>query len=88
MANASALVHLDQMTTLDAPGGIIGRWWHRLAPVPGGKTMFTIRWAAHNAAPDEQKVFDSAHDSMAQGWSGTMKQLEAYLAKAKQGAQA
>jgi acyl-coenzyme A thioesterase PaaI-like protein len=42
VANASALVHLDQMTTLDAPGGIIGRWWHRLAPVPGGKTMFSL----------------------------------------------
>lgn len=53
--------------------------------LPGGQTMFTIRWAAHNATPEEQKVFDSSHDSMTQGWSGTMEQLEAYLAKAKQG---
>ena len=54
--------------------------------LPDGKTMFTVRWTAHNATAEEQKVFDSSHDSMMQGWSGTMEQLEAYLAKARQGA--
>ena len=29
------------------------------------------------------KTFDAGHASMNQGWSGTMEQLEAYLAKAK-----
>ena len=51
--------------------------------LPGGQTMFTIRWAAHNATAEEQKVFDASHDSMTQGWSGTLERLEAYLAKAK-----
>lgn len=54
--------------------------------MPGGKTRFTSRWAAHNATAEEQQVFDSSHDSMTQGWSGTMEQLEAYLAKVRQGA--
>jgi uncharacterized protein YndB with AHSA1/START domain len=51
--------------------------------LPGGKTKFTVSWAAHNATPEEQKVFDTSHQSMNQGWSGTLEQLEAYLAKAK-----
>jgi hypothetical protein len=42
-----------------------------------------VRWAAHNATPEEQKVFDTSHDGMIQGWSGTMEQLEAYLAKTR-----
>jgi uncharacterized protein YndB with AHSA1/START domain len=52
--------------------------------LPGGKTKFTIRWAAHNATADEQKTFDAGHDGMRMGWGGTMEQLEAYLAKAQQ----
>jgi uncharacterized protein YndB with AHSA1/START domain len=50
---------------------------------PGGKTKFTVRWRTHNASEEEQKTFDSMHDSMTQGWSGTMEQLETYLPKAK-----
>jgi len=49
----------------------------------GGKTRFTIRWSAHNATEQERKTFDSSHDSMTQGWGGTMDQLAAYLATAK-----
>jgi uncharacterized protein YndB with AHSA1/START domain len=49
---------------------------------PGGKTKFTVRWAPHNASEEERKTFDSNRESMRQGWSGTMEQLEAYLAKA------
>ena len=48
---------------------------------PGGKTKFTIRWQAYNATDEEQKTFDANHDSMRQGWSGTIDQLDAYLAK-------
>ena len=51
--------------------------------MPGGKTKFTVRWSAHNATAEEQKTFDDGHGSMTQGWSGTMEQLEAYLAKTK-----
>lgn len=28
--------------SLDAPGGTIARWWGRLAPLPGGKVLFSI----------------------------------------------
>jgi uncharacterized protein YndB with AHSA1/START domain len=49
---------------------------------PGGKTKVTVRWSAHNASDDEQKTFDTNHDSMRQGWGGTMDQLAAYLARA------
>lgn len=48
-----------------------------------GKTTLTLRWAAHHATAVERKTFDSAHDSMTQGWGGTMAQLEAYLAAAQ-----
>ena len=51
--------------------------------LPGGKTKFTIRWSPHNATAEERKTFDAGHDSMTQGWSGTLEQLEAYLAKAQ-----
>jgi uncharacterized protein YndB with AHSA1/START domain len=48
----------------------------------GGKTRFTIKWSPHNASEEERKTFDAGHASMTQGWSGTMEQLEAYLATA------
>jgi uncharacterized protein YndB with AHSA1/START domain len=48
---------------------------------PGGKTKFTVRWAPHNATEEERKTFDAGHDSMRQGWGGTLDQLEGYLAK-------
>jgi uncharacterized protein YndB with AHSA1/START domain len=46
-----------------------------------GRTTLTLRWVALNATAEERATFDSAHDSMTQGWGGTMGQLEAYLAK-------
>jgi uncharacterized protein YndB with AHSA1/START domain len=51
--------------------------------LPDGKTKFTISWTPHNASEQERSVFDSAHDSMRQGWGGTMERLEAYLATTK-----
>ena len=47
---------------------------------PGGKAKFTVRWQALDATPEEQQTFDAMHDSMTQGWGGTMDQLGAYLA--------
>jgi uncharacterized protein YndB with AHSA1/START domain len=47
---------------------------------PGGKTKFTVCWQTLDASPEEQKAFDAAHDSMTQGWGGTMDQLAAYPA--------
>lgn len=49
---------------------------------PGGKTKVTIRWQAYHASPEEQATFDAGHDSMTQGWGGTLDKLTAYLAKA------
>ena len=51
--------------------------------LPGGKTKFTVRWSPHNASAEEQTTFDAGHGSMQQGWSGTLEQLEAYLARTK-----
>ncbi len=50
---------------------------------PDGKTKFTIRWSPYNATDEERKTFGAGHASMNQGWSGTLEQLEAYLANAK-----
>src|SRR5262249_41424714 len=50
---------------------------------PGGKTKLTVRWQAHNATAEEQKTFDTNHNSMRMGWTGTFEQLETYLAKAR-----
>lgn len=46
-----------------------------------GKTTLTLRWVAINASEQERQAFDGAHDSMTQGWGGTMEQLTAYLAE-------
>jgi len=53
--------------------------------MPGDKTKFTVRWSPYEATPEEQTTFDSDQSrvSMTNGWSGTMDQLEAYLAKAQ-----
>lgn len=55
---------------------------------PGAKTKFTVRWQALDATPEERAVFnsDQSRVSMTNGWTGTVDQLEAYLAAAKQGA--
>jgi hypothetical protein len=36
-----------------------------------------------NATEAERKTFDSSHDGMRQGWTGTFEQLDEYLAKTK-----
>jgi uncharacterized protein YndB with AHSA1/START domain len=44
-----------------------------------GRTTFTVKWSPLNPSPEERATFDGAHDSMRQGWGGTMDQLGAYL---------
>lgn len=46
-----------------------------------GKTTLSVRWAPLNPTEEERKTFDTGHDSMRMGWTGTMDQLAAYLAK-------
>ncbi|MDB6094329.1 MAG: hypothetical protein JWM32_1891 [Verrucomicrobia bacterium] len=48
-----------------------------------GKTRLTLVWTAYNASLDERNAFDAGHESMKQGWGGTMDQLDAYLAAKK-----
>jgi uncharacterized protein YndB with AHSA1/START domain len=50
--------------------------------LPGGKTKFTVRWSPHNATDVERETFDTSHDSMRQGWGGTLDKLEAHVKKA------
>jgi uncharacterized protein YndB with AHSA1/START domain len=47
----------------------------------GGKTKFIVSWTPYKATADEMKTFERSFDSMTQGWTGTMDQLQTYLAK-------
>ena len=49
----------------------------------GKGTLITVNWHPINATDEERRLFDEGRASMNQGWSGTLDQLEAYLAKAK-----
>jgi uncharacterized protein YndB with AHSA1/START domain len=46
----------------------------------GNKTLLSIQWLPVNATDVERKTFDDSHASMQGGWSGSLDQLEAYLA--------
>lgn len=48
-----------------------------------GKTQITIQWLPVNASDVERKTFDEAHEGMRVGWTGSLDQLEAYLAQNK-----
>lgn len=50
---------------------------------PDGKTRFTVRWSPHNPTDEEQRTFDAGHDSMRQGWGGTLDKLQGYLPSAR-----
>lgn len=50
--------------------------------VGGGKTKFTIASVPFDATEAEETVFHAHHDSMTQGWTGTLDQLDAYLPNA------
>ncbi len=47
----------------------------------GGKTKFTTTSLALNASEAERATFSANHNSMTQGWTGTLDQLDAHLAK-------
>jgi uncharacterized protein YndB with AHSA1/START domain len=44
-----------------------------------GKTTIRLQWTPHNANAAEQRTFDTMHEAMAQGWTGTFDQLDDYL---------
>lgn len=45
----------------------------------GDKTAVTVKWTPLNATAEEQKTFDANHDSMNQGWGGTLERLTTHL---------
>jgi uncharacterized protein YndB with AHSA1/START domain len=47
----------------------------------GGGTEITLRASAHNPTELERETFNSAHNSLRQGWSGTVAQLDDYLTR-------
>lgn len=47
-----------------------------------GRTTLTIHWVPLNPTEAERKTFEAGHDSMQQGWTGTLDQLAAYLVRA------
>jgi len=50
-----------------------------------GKTRLILRGKPINATSEEQEFFASMHDSMQQGYGGTLDQLVKYLAQAVKG---
>jgi uncharacterized protein YndB with AHSA1/START domain len=51
----------------------------------GGRTLLTLRWSPYNATDIERKTFVEGKAGMEQGWGGTFKQLDEYLAKVGKG---
>ncbi len=47
-----------------------------------GKTKVIVNWSALNPTDSERNTFDTSHEGMTQGWTGTFDQLAEYLAKA------
>jgi uncharacterized protein YndB with AHSA1/START domain len=45
----------------------------------GDRTEITLRASAHNASELERETFNSAHNSLRQGWDGTFAQLAKYV---------
>ncbi len=46
-----------------------------------GQTAVTVNWVSFNASEEERRAFAAGRGSMQQGWTGTLDQLAAYVAK-------
>lgn len=46
-----------------------------------GRTTFTVEWKPLDPTLEEQATFDQGHESMTNGWTGTLDGLEGYLAR-------
>ena len=44
-----------------------------------GKTTITVQWVPLSATESKRKIFEAGHESMQQGWTGTLDQLAEYL---------
>jgi uncharacterized protein YndB with AHSA1/START domain len=49
------------------------------ADVGGGRAQVTVTWVPINDTDVERQAFDNGRESMTQGWTGTLDQLDAYL---------
>ena len=49
----------------------------------GSSTKLTLESSPVNPSEEGRKTFDSSHDNMRQGWSGSFEQLAAYLANVR-----
>jgi len=47
-----------------------------------GQTTLTLQWIPENATEAERETFAAGHDSMRQGWTGTLDKLAEHLANA------
>jgi uncharacterized glyoxalase superfamily protein PhnB/uncharacterized protein YndB with AHSA1/START domain len=47
-----------------------------------GKSALTVTWTPYHASEAEIAAFDNGHESMKNGWGGTLDKLDAYLAVA------
>lgn len=47
----------------------------------GGKTTLHVRWEPIDPTDEERSTFDGGHESMRQGWTGTLDQLEEFLTR-------
>jgi uncharacterized protein YndB with AHSA1/START domain len=52
-----------------------------LEALAGKKTRVSVEWVPYEATEEERRTFFEGRDSMQQGWTGTLDQLVAYLAK-------
>ncbi len=46
------------------------------------KSTFTVSWTPIYPNAEERKAFEAGHDSMKQGWTGTLGKIAEYVAKA------
>lgn len=47
-----------------------------------GRTTMVVRWSPLSPIEEERRSFDGGHESMKQGWTGMLDQLEQFLTKA------
>jgi len=59
------------------------RWTHSVTTLEadGDGTLMHIHCQPYQASDMERQTFDGARAGMAQGWAGTLQQLEAFLAR-------
>jgi uncharacterized protein YndB with AHSA1/START domain len=85
----SHLVYVNSFA--DATGNIIRNPWSADWPLEilntlsfeaqGGQTLLTMRGAPRNASEAERRAFEGAQPMVQQGFTGTLNQLDTYLAR-------